>query len=111
MGSRKKTKKTKNQKKKIKKDKREKNKCLLYFSMEGCPYCDDFKPLWEKTINKYPTLDMFNISREKETELMDKLGIKSYPTILLLKGNNLIKYNYERKPSFIRKFLLENKII
>ena len=111
MGSRKKTKKTKNQKKKIKKDKREKNKCLLYFSMEGCPYCDDFKPLWEKTINKYPKLDMFNISREKETELMDKLSIKSYPTILLLKGNNLIKYNYERKPSFIRKFLVENKII
>ena len=45
MGSRKKTKKTKNQKKKIKKDKRKKNKCLLYFSMDGCPYCDDFKPL------------------------------------------------------------------
>ena len=54
---------------------------------------------------------MFNISREKETELMDKLSIKSDPTILLLKGNNLIKYNYERKPSFIRKFLVENKII
>lgn len=105
-------KKTKNKRKKTKnKRKIKKNKCLLYFSMEGCPYCDDFKPLWEKTINKYPTLDMFNISREKETELMDKLGIKSYPTILLLKGNNLIKYNYEKKPSFIRKFLLENKII
>lgn len=111
MSSRKKTKKTKNQKKKIKKDKRKKNKCLLYFSMDGCPYCEDFEPLWKKTTKKYPSLDMFTIQREKEPKLMDKLSIKSYPTILLVKGDNIIKYEYDRKPRLIKKFLVENNII
>lgn len=102
MGSKKKTKSKRDSKKK---------QCLVYFSMNGCPYCEDFEPLWKKTTKKYPSLDMFTISREKEPKLMDKLSIKSYPTILLVKDNNIIKYEYDRKPGLIKKFLVENNII
>ena len=105
--------KTKNKKTKNKKTKNKEKeiKCLVYFSMVGCPYCNGFEPLWNETIKKYPNLDMFTIQREKEPKLMDKLSIKSYPTILLVKGNNIIKYEYDRKPRLIKKFLVENNII
>ena len=56
----------------------------------------------EQTTKKYPNLDMFTIQREKEPKLMDKLSIKSYPTILLVKDNNIIKYEYDIKPILLK---------
>ena len=104
----KKTKKTRNRK--IKKSKNN-NDCLFYFSMKGCPYCDNFKPLWMKTKKKYPNVNMFNIKREQEPRLMKELNIKSYPTLLIMKGNNIIHYQYDRTPKLIDLFLKENKLI
>lgn len=104
----KKTKKTRNRK--IKKSKHN-NDCLFYFSMKGCPYCDNFKPLWTETKKKYPNVNMFNIKREQEPILMKQLNIKSYPTLLIMKGDNLIHYQYDRTPKLIDLFLKENKLI
>jgi Thioredoxin domain-containing protein len=98
-GGGKKKKKTKNKRKKTKnkrkktKNKRKKTKnvnksedCVIYFSMKGCPHCDNFNPIWEKTQEKYPGINMFNIDRENEVPLMEQLNIKSFPTIIILKG-------------------------
>ena len=107
----KKSKKTKNRKNKNKNKTKKNNYYFFYFSMKHCPYCESFEPLWIKTTKKYPSINMFNIEREKEPDLMNKLNVKSYPTLILLKNKRKIKYNYDRTPKLIERFLKENKII
>ena len=89
---------------------------LMLFYVEWCPHCKTAKPDWEsmkseyenKTINGYTIIfteyNCTNESAEVE-ELMNKYKIEGYPTIKLLKDNQIIEYDAKPTKATMEQFL------
>lgn len=89
---------------------------LMLFYVDWCPHCKTAKPEWEtlkaqydgKSIKGY-TLSFieYNCTNESSevSELMDKYNIEGYPTIKLLKDNNIIEYDAKPSKSTMEQFL------
>ena len=111
--TRKTKKKSKNKKKKKKKTKR-KNRlhCILYyFTMDGCPYCSDFNPHWEKVIKEFPNISMKKIERSEKPQLIKKFNVQSYPTIALSKGRKYVEFDGDRSDiNMFHSFFKKNGI-
>ncbi len=77
---------------------------IYFFYTEWCPHCKTAKPVWadfkkqmsNKTVNGI-TLNFFEVDCDKDTATSDKFNVKGFPTIKLLKGNQVIEY--DAKPS------------
>jgi thiol-disulfide isomerase/thioredoxin len=81
---------------------------LMFFYTDWCPHCRTAKPEWEslkseydgKVINGY-TLVMTEYDGESKLpdvqELLDKYDVQGWPTIKLVKDNQVI--DYDAKPS------------
>lgn len=85
------------------------NKELVFFSMEGCGYCEKFKPTWELLLNNYGDNDFIELKEvvlDKNQELVDRYNVKSFPTILYLKnGNKEKEYKGDRSYEDLVKFI------
>lgn len=89
---------------------------LMLFYVDWCPHCKTAKPEWEnlkeeyegKEINGY-TMSFIehNCTNESEevSSLMDKYNIEGYPTIKLLKDNQVIEYDAKPTKSTMDQFL------
>ena len=89
---------------------------LMLFYVDWCPHCKTAKPEWDnlkstyenKTINGYSIIftehNCTNESAEIE-ELMNKYKIEGYPTIKLLKENQIIEYDAKPTKSTMEQFL------
>ena len=89
---------------------------LLLFYTTWCPHCKTAKPEWEsikndyngKNINGYilhfEEYDCTNSSSET-IEMMNKFKIEGYPTIKLIKNNEIIEYDAKPKKETIKTFL------
>ena len=89
---------------------------LMLFYVDWCPHCKTAKPEWEnlksayenKTINGYTIIftehNCTNENAEVE-ELMNKYKIEGYPTIKLLKDNQVIEYDAKPTKSTMEQFL------
>ena len=77
---------------------------IYLFYTEWCPHCKTAKPIWAdfknemegKTINGIK-LNFFEVDCDKDTATADKFNVKGFPTIKLMKGNQIIEY--DAKPS------------
>ena len=79
--------------------------------MNGCPYCVEFSPLWDKLTKKYQDkINMIKIERSENPAMIEKYGIQSFPTIILEKTSQ-IKFEDERSEKNFEKFLKQNNII
>jgi len=89
---------------------------LMLFYVDWCPHCKTAKPEWEslkedydgKSINGYTVNFMeYNCTNESSetTELMDKYSIEGYPTIRLVKDNQVIEYDAKPTKSTMEQFL------
>ena len=89
---------------------------LMLFYVDWCPHCKTAKPEWEslkseydgKNINGYTiTFVEYNCTDESEevSQLMDKYNIEGYPTIKLLKDNQVIEYDAKPTKSTMEQFL------
>jgi thiol-disulfide isomerase/thioredoxin len=89
---------------------------LMLFYVDWCPHCKTAKPEWEelkaqyegKQINGYTiSFDEYNCTNETEevSELMNKYNIEGYPTIKLLKDNQVIEYDAKPTKSTMEQFL------
>lgn len=89
---------------------------LMLFYVDWCPHCKTAKPEWEslkseydgKTINGYTVLFIeYNCTTETEeiSELMNKYNIEGYPTIKLVKDNQVIEYDAKPTKSTMEQFL------
>ena len=126
-GGRKKTKRKLKKKKKTKrrskltrkqsrtKRKHDKKPTMYYFSMDGCPYCNDFDDTWNKLIDKYNKLLLLKkIDKDENPQLVQKYGVTSFPTLKLLKINcrKPVDFEYDRnKLTQFKKFFKENKVV
>lgn len=89
---------------------------LLFFYVDWCPHCKTAKPEWEQTkeefdgkqINGYTLVfteyDCTNETPEIE-DLMDKYKIDGYPTIKLVKDNEVIDYDAKPNKTHLTQFL------
>ncbi len=89
---------------------------LMLFYVDWCPHCKTAKPEWEslkadydgKSINGYTINFMeYNCTNEsaETTQLMDKYNIEGYPTIKLVKDNQVIEYDAKPTKSTMEQFL------
>jgi thiol-disulfide isomerase/thioredoxin len=89
---------------------------LMLFFVDWCPHCKTAKPEWEalkseydgKSINGYTVNFMeYNCTNEnaETTQLMDKYNIEGYPTIKLVKDNQIIEYDSKPTKSTMEQFL------
>jgi thiol-disulfide isomerase/thioredoxin len=89
---------------------------IMFFFANWCPHCKTAKPEWEKakseydntTINGYKILfveiDCSNPD-SKTTSLMDKYNVEGFPTIVLLKNNEVITYDAKVTYDHLSQFL------
>ena len=89
---------------------------LMLFYVDWCPHCKTAKPEWEslkseyegKNINGYTlAFTEYNCTTESpETEeLMNKYKIEGYPTVKLLKDNQIVEYDAKPTKSTMEQFL------
>jgi thiol-disulfide isomerase/thioredoxin len=89
---------------------------LMLFYVDWCPHCKTAKPEWESlkseyegtTINGYTIMFVeHNCTNESEevSQLMDKYNIEGYPTIKLIKDNQVIEYDAKPTKSTMEQFL------
>tara|TARA_B100000424_G_scaffold57824_2_gene41896 strand:- start:22354 stop:22830 length:477 start_codon:yes stop_codon:yes gene_type:complete len=85
---------------------------LLMFTVEWCPHSKNAIPIWEELKEEY-NLKEYNgyklifrqIDGEKNPELADKYKIEGYPTIKLVKGNQVIEYDAKPTVAHLKEFL------
>jgi len=89
---------------------------LMLFYVDWCPHCKTAKPEWEslksdydgKSINGYTVnFTEYNCTNEsaETSQLMDKYNIEGYPTIKLIKDNQVIEYDAKPTKSTMEQFL------
>ena len=109
-GGRKKNKsKTRRKKKTIRK---KKNNCILYyFTMNGCPYCNDFNPHWDKVVKSFSKITMKKIERNEDPKKVKSFNVMSFPTIILSKGKNRVEFTKDRENmDDFHEFFKENDV-
>lgn len=89
---------------------------MMLFYVDWCPHCKTAKPEWDtlksqydgNSINGYTINFMeYNCTTESDevSKLMDKYRIEGYPTIKLIKDNQVIEYDAKPTKSTMEQFL------
>jgi thiol-disulfide isomerase/thioredoxin len=89
---------------------------LMMFYVDWCPHCKTAKPEWESLKSEYDgqmingyTVSFVEYNCTNETseisELMDKYSIEGYPTIKLMKDNQIVEYDAKPTKSTMLQFL------
>jgi thioredoxin-related protein len=75
---------------------------LKLYSMNGCKFCDDFKPTWAK-LKKMDILNSKVVFQELNENNQD--GVSSFPTIRLCKDSSFTTYKGNRDINDIILFI------
>ena len=90
---------------------------IIMFSVDWCPYCKKAMPIWKefkeeysgKVINGYKlNFETVNCTDEKDNnvvEMLEKYNIEGYPTIKLLKDDEVITFDAKPERASLEKFL------
>ena len=77
---------------------------LYFFYTTWCPHCKKAKPVWEQLKNeigdnpyKGVKINFLEVDCDQDRATADKFEIDGYPTIKMVKGNQIILY--DAKPS------------
>jgi thiol-disulfide isomerase/thioredoxin len=89
---------------------------IYMFHASWCPHCKAAKPIWEdvkskynnKVINGY-TVIMTDIDCTEETaesaEMMDKFNIEGFPTIKMVKNNQIVEFDAKPTKPNLEQFI------
>jgi thiol-disulfide isomerase/thioredoxin len=89
---------------------------MMLFSVDWCPHCKQAKPEWDKIKEKYDgkTINGYKMSFSEHNctkespeidELLDTYKIEGYPTLKLIKDNQVIEYDAKPTESTMDQFL------
>ena len=89
---------------------------LILFYVDWCPHCKTAKPEWEKLKSEYDNKQIngytvifteYNCTNESPEveDLMNKYKIEGYPTVKLLKDNQVIEYDAKPTKATMEQFL------
>tara|TARA_Y100001968_G_scaffold302030_1_gene314902 strand:- start:562 stop:1020 length:459 start_codon:yes stop_codon:yes gene_type:complete len=87
-------------------------KSLVYYSMNGCPYCRKFDPKWDEFKTKLKNSDCTCEARKVDSKDPEcqKNGVQGFPTILLTDSSkNKIKECPTRDPDAMLTFCKANQ--
>lgn len=66
---------------------------LILAYADWCGHCKNFKPTWNEFRRKYENvLDIREIEESSNKEIMQELGVRGFPTIMLLNNGKKITY-------------------
>ena len=85
---------------------------LYFFYTTWCPHCKKSMPVWQnlkseldgKTM-KGVTLSFIEVDCDKDAGLAEKFNVQGYPTIKLVKGNQVIEYDAKPEKDTLMEFL------
>ena len=85
---------------------------LYYFYTLWCPHCKKSKPIWEElkqqvgnnTINGV-RINFIEVDCEKDSGTAEKFKVEGYPTIKLVRGNQIIEYDAKPNLDTLNQFL------
>ena len=89
---------------------------IMLFSADWCPHCKVARPEWEKVSDKYSNklikghniiFTDINCTEEsaENTKLMSKYKVEGFPTIKLIKNNQVIDFDAKPTQSNLEQFL------
>ena len=89
---------------------------MMLFSVDWCPHCKQAKPEWDKIKEKYEgkTINGYKMSFSEHNctkespevdELLDTYKIEGYPTLKLIKDNQVIDYDAKVTADNLLQFL------
>jgi endoplasmic reticulum resident protein 44 len=85
---------------------------IYYFFTEWCPYCKKARPIWDNLKEQYneklfngKTLNFKEVDCEKNEQMADRFNIEGYPTIKLVKGNQVVDYDAKPDAESLKEFL------
>lgn len=86
---------------------------LIYmFTVEWCPHSKKALPVWEELKEKYngkkyngQLLTFIKVDGEENADLADKYKVEGFPTIKLVKGNQVIEYDAKPSKEHLEEFL------
>lgn len=78
---------------------------LFFFFTSWCPHCKTARPEWEKIRDEYQDKTINNtkiifkeVDCDKDEATAEEFKVEGYPTIKMVKGNQVIEYN--AKPNY-----------
>lgn len=85
---------------------------LIIFTVDWCPHSKKAMPIWEELKEKHHNtvyngykLTFVQVNGEENPEMADKYKVDGYPTIKLLKGNQVIEYDAKPTTEHLTEFL------
>ena len=85
---------------------------VMFFYTEWCPFCKKARPAWDKVKEKYnekamngKTLYFKEIDCDKDEKLADQYNIEGYPTIKMIKGDQVVDYDAKPTEKSLTQFL------
>lgn len=85
---------------------------IYMFTVEWCPHSKKALPIWEELKEKYSgekyngyLIKFIEIDGEENVDLTDKYKVEGFPTIKLIKGNQVIEYDAKPTKEHLEEFL------
>ena len=78
---------------------------LYLFKAEWCGHCTRFKPIWKDLQSNYNEIKYNEYDADIDKNIMKKLNIQGYPTIMIKHNNKMIQYSGDRDKSSIINFV------
>ncbi len=77
---------------------------ILDFYADWCPPCRKLKPVFEQVATEFPTIRFIKINFDNYNDLINKFGVRSIPTLIVLKDGKEVKRNvgFMSKPKLIK---------
>ena len=81
---------------------------LVFFSMPGCSHCEALQPVWDNfysNMNNSHQVALIQIKSNERPEMVEKYGVKTFPTILYLKDGKMAdKYSGDRSYEDLKRY-------
>lgn len=82
---------------------------LLFFYMDTCPHCIEFKPTWNKFKSTFDNINVCigEVSADKE-DVLSKYNVHSFPTVLLVSKSDTKPFEGSRTVQDLKQFVSDN---
>lgn len=81
---------------------------LVDFFAKWCGPCKQLMPRLTSMADQYPNIKFVSVDVDENTDEAIKLGIRSVPTVMIFKGNDLINRSSGVQPDSFYKDVLNN---
>jgi len=85
---------------------------LYFFYTLWCPHCKKSKPIWDELKSQVGgnaingvTINFIEVDCDKDVETAEKFKVEGYPTIKMVRGNQIIEYDAKPNLETLNQFL------